>query len=64
MNLDMVSDKHLQTIERLTQELLTALRQAKLKDEAVVEELRQLEAEASRVRRERFDVSNPEYRGY
>lgn len=64
MNLDMLSDKHLQTIERLTQELLTVLRQAKLKDEPVVEELRQLEQEASRVRRERFDVANPEYRGY
>jgi hypothetical protein len=64
MNLDTVSDKHLQAIERLTQELLTVLRQAKMKDEPVVEELRQLEVEAGRVRRERFDVANPEYRGF
>lgn len=64
MNLDMLSNKHLRSVEQLTLELLTVLRQAKLKDEPIIEALRQLEQEASRVRRERFDVANPEFRGY
>lgn len=64
MNLYLLSDKHLRSIEQLSQELLAVLRQAKLKDEPVVEALRQLEQEASRIRRERFDVANPEFRGY
>ncbi|MBI5670225.1 MAG: hypothetical protein HZC41_19705 [Chloroflexi bacterium] len=64
MNLDSLSDKHLRALEQLSQELLAVLRQAKLRDEPVVEALRQLEQEASRVRRERFDVANPEFRGY
>lgn len=64
MNLDHLSDKQLQSVEQATLELLAALRQAKVKDEPIIEALRQLEQEASRLRRERFDVSNPEFRGY
>lgn len=64
MNLNQLSDKQLQSVEQAALGLLAALRQAKLKDEPIVESLRQLEQEAGRVRRERFDVANPEFRGY
>jgi hypothetical protein len=64
INLEGVSDKHLQTMERLARELLAVMRQAKLKDEPLVEALQQLELQAGIVRRERFDSANPQYRGY
>lgn len=64
MNLDTLSNKQLQSIEQAALELLTLLRQAKVKDDPILEALRQLEQETGRVRRERFDVANPEFRGY
>jgi hypothetical protein len=64
MNLDNVSDKHLHEIERLAKELVDVMRKAKLKDEPLVETLRQLEIQAGILRRQRFDAANPEYRGY
>jgi hypothetical protein len=64
MELDTLSDKHLQDMERLARELITLMRQAKLKDEPLTEALHSLEMEAAKVRRERFDASHPEYHGY
>jgi hypothetical protein len=64
MDLDTISDKHLQDMERLAGELLALMRQAKLKDTPLSEALHSLELEAAKVRRERFDASNPEYHGY
>lgn len=64
MNLEHTSDKQLQTLERLAGELLAALRQAKLQDAALTEELRQLEIEAGNVRRKRFDTATHEFNGY
>lgn len=64
MNLETVTDKQLQEIERLTRELGLALRQAKLQDEPLAHELHQLELEAGKVRRERYDDANSQYRGY
>lgn len=64
MNLDTISDKHLQTLERLAGELLVVMRQAKLQEEPLVEELRQLQTEAGNVRRRRFDTAAHEYDGF
>lgn len=64
MNLDTVSDKNLHELERLSKELIDAIRQAKLMDMPIVELLRNLEAEAEKARRRRFDEINPEFRGY
>jgi hypothetical protein len=64
MELDNASDKHLQEMERLARELLTVMRHAKLKEDALAEALHTLELEAAKVRRERFDASYPEYHGY
>ncbi len=64
MNLDLVSDKHLHEIERLTTELLLVMRKAKLQDEELYELLKALETVTGNARRERFDAVNPEYRGY
>ncbi len=64
MNLDTISDKHVNELERLTRELLNAMRRAKFHDESLVTALQQLEIEASRIRRERFDEANSEFNGY
>ncbi len=64
VNLEPVSDKHLHEIERLSKELLALLRKAKLLDQPITPLLRELEAQAEKARRERFDETNSEYRGY
>jgi hypothetical protein len=64
MELDNLSDKHLQEMERLARELLTIMRHAKLKETSLAEALHALELEAAKERRERFDASHPEYHGY
>lgn len=64
MNFDTVSTKHLHELERLTKELLAAMRKAKVHDQPLAELLREFEAQAEKARRERFDDTNPEFRGY
>lgn len=64
MNLEMTSDKHLQYMERLAKELLEVIRRAKFQDPALIELLQKLEQEAGKTRRERFDESNWEFKGY
>ena len=64
MDLENLSDKHLQELERLSRELLTIMRKTTLKDDPLVEQLYQLERKAGDMRRERYDSSNPEYSGY
>jgi hypothetical protein len=64
MNLDHLSDKNLQTVERLAQELRLVLRKSNVNNAALIEVLHQLELEAGKVRRERFDATNAEYLGY
>jgi hypothetical protein len=64
MNFDEVSDKHLHELERLTKELLEVMRKAKLLDQPLTELLRELESQAEKARRERFDELNPQFRGY
>jgi len=64
MNIDTLSDKDLQELERLTRELLVLLRKAKMGDQPVAESLHELEARAGDIRRERFDASHPQYSGY
>jgi hypothetical protein len=64
MNLENVSAKQLNEVERLTRDLLAALRKAKLQNEPVAESLRQLEIELGQMRRSRFDNANPEYHAY
>lgn len=64
MNLENTSDKHLQTLERLAGELLVVMRQAKLQDEPLTEELRRLQLEAGNLRRQRFDTAAHEYDGF
>lgn len=63
-SLEHVSAKHLNDLERSIQDLLAAMRKAKLKDEPLQEALRLLEQKLGKARRERFDEANPEYRGY
>ena len=64
VNLELVPDKNLHEIERLTTELLQVMRKAKVREGSLYELLRALETEAGNARRERFDAVNPEYRGY
>lgn len=64
MNLDTLSDKQLQELERLAKELLLVMRKAKLTGEPLAELLHQMEVEAGEIRRERFDTANSEYSNY
>jgi hypothetical protein len=64
MNLENISPKQLSELESLLKELLAVMRKAKLQNEPLAEAARSLESELGRVRRERFDAANPEYRGF
>jgi hypothetical protein len=63
-NLDAISTKNLNEMERLTRELMAVIRKSKLENEALVEALRQFEIEVGNLRRVRFDAANPEYHAY
>ena len=64
MNLESLTKKQLNELERCVQELLSVMRKTRISDEALVEPLKVLEEKLGEVRRERFDETNPEYRGY
>ncbi len=64
MNLETVSRKDLNEMERLSRDLLALLRKAKLQNEPLAESLHAFETELGNMRRERFDEVNPGYRGY
>lgn len=64
MDLESLSTKHLNELERLIGETLNVMRQAKLYDDPLAKSLYQLEQDLGKVRRERFDQSNPEYHSY
>ncbi|MBE2271901.1 MAG: hypothetical protein IAE80_26945 [Anaerolinea sp.] len=64
MNLDGINQKDLNELERLTRELIAQMRKAKLTNEPLVDALAAFERELSDLRRERFDASNPGYKGY
>jgi len=64
MKLETVSQQHLNELELKLKDLLAVMRKAKLFDDPLVEELRALELEVAELRRQRFDVANPEYRGF
>ena len=64
MNFDTVPDKQLQHLERLTSELWAALKQAKLQDEPLTEEIYRLHQHLGNVRRERYDKEAKQYDGY
>ena len=64
MNIEHVSQKDLNELERLARELLVLIRKAKLQDEPVASTLSQFELTLGEARRARFDATNPGYRGY
>ncbi len=64
MNLETVSQKHVNELEILVKELLIAMRKAKLEKEPLGEYLRRFDQELGDVRRERFDGMHPEYKVY
>jgi hypothetical protein len=64
MNLDNVSGKHLNEIERLLRELQVVMRRANLHNEPLAKSLQAFESEVGEERRTRFDAANPEYTGY
>jgi len=64
MNFETLSDKQLGLIEQLASELLEALRRGKFSEEVVYIALMQLEEEASKERRQRYDQADQQYSGY
>ncbi len=64
MNLDTVSQKHLNELELRIRELLLVMRKANLHNEPIAKALGEFEVQVGQVRRDRFDAANPEYSGY
>lgn len=64
MDMEQISDKHLHDMERISRELIDVLRRAKLQDTPLMEMLLDLERDAGKLRRERFDADNTEYMGF
>jgi hypothetical protein len=64
MDLESVSQKHLNELEVRVTELLLLLKKAKIQDENIIAILRQLETELGQARRDRFDGVTKEYSGY
>lgn len=64
MNLELVSPKHVNELELKIGELLALMRKAKVQPEPLSEQLRLLEQELGKIRRERFDATNSEYNSY
>lgn len=64
MDLESVSQKHLNELEVRVTELLLLLKKAKIQDENIIAALRQLETELGQARRDRFDGVTKEYSGY
>jgi hypothetical protein len=64
MNLENVSTKHLNELERLVTELQATMRKAGLHGEPIVASLYELEQQIGQARRARYDAANPEYSGY
>jgi hypothetical protein len=64
MDLESISQQHLNELELSIRSLLVLMRKAKLHNEPAAELLRQLELQLGEERRARFDQANPEYHGY
>jgi hypothetical protein len=64
MELETLSDKNLNELERLSRDLLAAIRKAKLSDSTLVNLLSTLERQAGEIRRARFDAGDSQYNGY
>jgi hypothetical protein len=64
MDLETVSQKHVNELEQLVKELLITMRKARLHTEPLAENLRLFEQQLGDIRRKRFDEANPEYLVY
>lgn len=64
MNLEHVSQKHLNDLEHQVRQLVVTMQKAKLQDESLLEALKLLEHMLSETRRERFDAVNSKYSSY
>ena len=64
MQLETVSSKHINELEKLVMELQQVIRKAGLQNESVTKALHDFEDELGKVRRARFDAVNSEYSDY
>ncbi len=64
MDLSDVSQKHINELEQATTQFLKTLRNAKLQDMPLYTSLQGFEQNLGKERRERFDKSTPNYKGY
>ena len=64
MELDTVSQKHINKLEQMTNQLLQTMRIAKLQHLQVYTALQDLERYLSAERRSRFDEKDSRYEGY
>lgn len=64
MNFDSIQNKQLNEIEQLANALLALLVKAKMGDELITVQLRELAKEASAERVARFDGSDKQFKGF
>lgn len=64
MDLEAVSQKHLNELEVRITELLLLMKKAKVQNEPMIAMLRQFETELGQARRDRYDGITKEYSGY
>lgn len=64
MDLESVSQKHLNELEVRITELLLLMKKAKVQNETMIAMLRQFESELGQARRDRYDGMTKEYSGY
>lgn len=64
MNLEALTAKQLNEMERLLTELATLMKQAKFTDDPLYATLTELKHLAGVLRAQRFDEANPRFRGY
>ncbi len=64
MNLETVSQKHLNILEQQVGQLMVTLRKTKLQNAPLLEALQQADLELQQFRRARFDVTDSEFGSY
>lgn len=64
MDIERVSDRHINKLEQEVSQLLKTMRNAKLSHLPIYDDLYTLEQELAKARQRRFDSGNTEYQGY
>jgi len=64
VELDTLSQKHLNEVEHCVKALISSMRKAKIQNESLTDTLKQFESQLEQARQKRFDSKNSEYDAY